>query len=133
MLGGAWLLRGGAPWWLRLPRAVRLAAGLLLLFVAWLAVAQARVIGINFLLSILVLVWVADIFAYFAGRAWGGRFVTAVLDNQKHIAIYTREEKNLAAEDARRIGEMRREFDAKLTKLLERGVASSRWSTCTRG
>lgn len=52
------------------------------------------------------------------------RFVTAVLDNQKHIAIYTREEKNLAAEDARRIGEMRREFDSKLTKLLERGVAS---------
>lgn len=52
------------------------------------------------------------------------RFVTAVLDNQKHIAIYTREEKNLAPEDARRIGEMRREFDAKLTKLLEKGVAS---------
>ena len=52
------------------------------------------------------------------------RFVTAVLDNQKHIAIYTREEKNLAPADAYRIGEMRREFDAKLTKLLERGVAS---------
>ena len=52
------------------------------------------------------------------------RFVTAVLRYQKHIAIYTREEKNLVAEDARRIGEMRREFDAKLTKLLERGVAS---------
>ena len=34
---------------------------------AWLAVAQARVIGINYLLSLLVLVWVADIFAYFAG------------------------------------------------------------------
>ncbi len=75
VLGGAWLLRGGAPLWLRLPRGVRLVSGLLLLFVAWLAVAQARVIGINFLLSILVLVWVADIFAYFAGRTWGGRFV----------------------------------------------------------
>jgi phosphatidate cytidylyltransferase len=44
------------------------------LWLAWLAVAQARVIGINFLLSILVLVWVADIFAYFSGRAFGGRF-----------------------------------------------------------
>jgi AcrR family transcriptional regulator len=52
------------------------------------------------------------------------RFVTAVLESQKHIAIYTREEKNLAAEDAHRIGEMRREFDAKLTKLLDRGIAS---------
>jgi phosphatidate cytidylyltransferase len=30
--------------------------------------------GINFLFSVLVLVWVADISAYFAGRALGGRF-----------------------------------------------------------
>ena len=75
VLGGAWLLRGGAASWLRLPRPVRLVSGVLLLVVAWLAVAQARVTGINFLLSILVLVWVADIFAYFAGRTWGGRMV----------------------------------------------------------
>jgi phosphatidate cytidylyltransferase len=51
-----------------------LGLGIAALWLAWLAVAQARVIGVNFLLSILVLVWVADIFAYFAGRAWGGRF-----------------------------------------------------------
>lgn len=75
VLGGSWLLRGGAASWLKLPRPVRLGGGLLLLFVAWLALAQARVIGINFLLSLLLLVWVADIFAYVAGRAWGGRFV----------------------------------------------------------
>jgi len=44
------------------------------LWVAWLAVAQARVIGINYLLSVMALVWAADIAAYFAGRALGGRF-----------------------------------------------------------
>ena len=40
---------------------------------AWLALAQARGIGINFLLSVFCLVWVADIAAYFGGRAFGRR------------------------------------------------------------
>lgn len=79
VLAGAWLLRGGVPLWATIPRWLRLLAGLLVLWCAWLAVAQARVIGINFLLSVLVLVWVADIFAYFAGRALGGRFSHAKL------------------------------------------------------
>ena len=74
VLAGAWVLRRGVSAWSGMPRKARLAAGLLAIWLAWLAVAQARVIGINFLLSILVLVWVADIFAYFAGRAFGGRF-----------------------------------------------------------
>jgi phosphatidate cytidylyltransferase len=74
VLAGAWLIRGGVAGWPKIPRAVRLAGGVLGLWVAWLAVAQARVIGINFLLSILVLVWVADIFAYFAGRTFGLKF-----------------------------------------------------------
>lgn len=74
VLAGAWLLRGGVSAWSGHPRAVRLVSGLIALCLAWLAVAQARVIGINFLLSILLLVWVADIFAYFAGKAFGGRF-----------------------------------------------------------
>jgi TetR/AcrR family transcriptional regulator, cholesterol catabolism regulator len=52
------------------------------------------------------------------------RFVTAVLGSQKHIAIYMREEKNLEPRDAYRIGEMRRDFDAKLSRLLEKGAVS---------
>src|SRR5689334_3213387 len=74
LAGGAWvlagglLLRAGVRGWPGIPRLVRLAGGLLALWLAWLAVAQARVLGINFLLSVLVLVWVADIAAYFAGR-----------------------------------------------------------------
>ena len=50
-------------------------------------------------------------------------FVSAVLHNQKHIAIYTREEKNLDAGDSAAIQRMRREFDRKLVKLLDDGVA----------
>jgi phosphatidate cytidylyltransferase len=74
VLIGAWLLRQGVAGWSRVPRAVRLLGGLIALWLAWLAIAQARMIGVNFLLSILTLVWVADIGAYFAGRAFGGRF-----------------------------------------------------------
>ncbi len=74
-VGGTVLLRGGTALWLQLWPGARLALGLLVLMAAWLAVAQARQVGINFLLSILCLVWVADIGAYFAGRTWGGRIV----------------------------------------------------------
>lgn len=74
VLVGAWVLHRGVSAWSAVPRSVRLLAGLLALWLAWLAVVQARVIGVNFLLSILVLVWAADIFAYFSGRAFGGRF-----------------------------------------------------------
>ncbi len=73
VLAGAWLLRQGVAGWSRIPRLLRLVGGMSALWLAWLAVTQARVIGINFLLSVLVLVWVADIFAYFSGRAFGGR------------------------------------------------------------
>ena len=74
VLVGAWLIRAGVAGWPKIPQPVRLVGGLLALSAAWLAVAQARTIGVNFLLSVLVLVWVADIFAYFAGRAFGLKF-----------------------------------------------------------
>ena len=74
VLLGGWALQRGVAAWAGLPRWLRLLAGLLALCLAWLALAQARVIGVNFLLSILALVWVADISAYFAGRTLGGRF-----------------------------------------------------------
>ena len=74
VLAGSWLLRQGVPGWSRIPQSFRLLGGVVMLFLAWLAIAQARVMGISFLLSILLLVWAADISAYFAGRAFGGRF-----------------------------------------------------------
>jgi AcrR family transcriptional regulator len=54
----------------------------------------------------------------------GRRFVTAVLESQKHIAIFAREEKNLLPQDFKRISDMRRDFDHKLSALLEQGVRS---------
>ena len=70
---GALALRSGPARWTRWPATVRLALGLLALWVAWLALAKARAIGVNFLLSALCLVWAADIGAYAAGRAFGRR------------------------------------------------------------
>ena len=79
VLAGAWLLRGGVAGWPRIPQGIRMVGGVLALWVAWLAVAQARSIGINFLLSVLVLVWVADVSAYFAGRTFGLKFTKGKL------------------------------------------------------
>ncbi|MDQ3061166.1 MAG: phosphatidate cytidylyltransferase [Pseudomonadota bacterium] len=74
VLAGGWLLRSGVAGWPRIPKPLRLVGGFIALWLAWLAIAQARIMGIEFLLSVLVLVWVADISAYFAGRKFGGRF-----------------------------------------------------------
>jgi phosphatidate cytidylyltransferase len=77
--GGAWvlvgalLLRIGVAGWPSIHRWIRTLGGVLALVLAWIAVAQARVLGINFLLSVLLLVWAADVFAYFAGKAYGNR------------------------------------------------------------
>jgi phosphatidate cytidylyltransferase len=79
VLGGALLVRAGVEGWPRIPAGVRIVGGVLVLAFAWLAMAQARVIGVNFLLSVLVLVWVADIFAYIAGRTLGGKFTSRKL------------------------------------------------------
>jgi phosphatidate cytidylyltransferase len=74
VLLGAWMIQRGVSGWSLWPRGVRWVCGLLLLALAWLALAQAHFKGVNFLLSVLVLVWAADVFAYFFGRALGGRF-----------------------------------------------------------
>ena len=54
----------------------------------------------------------------------GRRFVVAVLTSQRHVAIFTREEKHLLAADFHRINDMRRAFDRKLVRLLDEGVAA---------
>ena len=79
VLAGGWLLRQGVIGWPRISKVVRLLGGVVALWLAWLAVAQARVLGIDFLLSVLSLVWVADIAAYAAGRTFGGKFTRSRL------------------------------------------------------
>lgn len=73
VLGGAYALRAGPTGWPRIAQVGRLALGAVLLWGAWLAIVQAKVHGINFILSVFCLVWMADIAAYFCGRAFGKR------------------------------------------------------------
>ena len=74
VLGSAWLLSAGVAGWSKIPQSLRRISGLITLWLAWLAVSQARIQSVNFLLSVMCLVWAADTFAYFAGRTWGGKF-----------------------------------------------------------
>jgi len=57
----------------RLPRWLIVSACPLLLAAAWLGFVRLLAHGYLYLLSALALVWIADIAAYFAGRAFGRR------------------------------------------------------------
>jgi phosphatidate cytidylyltransferase len=83
VLGGAYALRAGPAGWPLIARGGRLALGALLLWGAWLAIAQAKVHGINFILSVFCLVWMADIAAYFCGRAFGKRKLSPAISPGK--------------------------------------------------
>jgi phosphatidate cytidylyltransferase len=73
VLGGAAVLRFGTSHWKRVPRGLRLVLGPALLVLAWLAVVESKLQGLNYLLSVFCLVWAADIGAYFGGRTFGKR------------------------------------------------------------
>jgi phosphatidate cytidylyltransferase len=82
-LGGTWVLRLGPGAWPALPKAARQALGLAALWLGWLALANAKSIGVNFLLSVLCLVWAADIAAYFGGKAFGRRKLAPTISPAK--------------------------------------------------
>ncbi len=73
VIGGFVVLRVGPSGWPRLPAAFRIALGLVALWTGWLALANAKAQGLDFILSVFALVWAADICAYFGGRAFGRR------------------------------------------------------------
>jgi phosphatidate cytidylyltransferase len=54
------------PW-----RLFLVIAGLVVLVACWHALVAARIVGVSFVLSVLLVVWLADIGAYFAGKAFG--------------------------------------------------------------
>lgn len=62
-----------APLWMWQKRNLRNFGGLgwFLLLAAWMALVEARQQGIAFMLSVMLLVWLADIGAYFSGKALG--------------------------------------------------------------
>jgi phosphatidate cytidylyltransferase len=80
---GRWLYVPAAAFWLfvapcwlrrrwRLPRSLLgVAIGLLLILPTWLALVQLRQAGALALIAIMAVVWLADIAAYFFGRAFG--------------------------------------------------------------
>jgi len=86
VLGGTWALGRGVAGWPRVPRALRLAVGLLALWTVWLAMVQAKAGGLNYILSIFMLVWTADVFAYFGGRAFGRRKLAPAISPGKSWA-----------------------------------------------
>ncbi|POR53681.1 phosphatidate cytidylyltransferase [Paraburkholderia eburnea] len=52
-------------------RVFLLAAGFVIFAACWHALVGARVLGVAFVLSLLLVVWLADIGAYFSGKAFG--------------------------------------------------------------
>ncbi len=83
-LGWAWLtvawvvaclllMPQGPQGWARVPAALRLASGLVVMLSTWWALTLARGVGVNFMLSVMCIVWASDIAAYFAGKRFGRR------------------------------------------------------------
>lgn len=63
-LKGKWALQGGV---------VGVLVGAVVLLPTWLAMVQLRILGPVVLLAIFAVVWMADIAAYFSGKAFGKR------------------------------------------------------------
>ncbi|MBC7663416.1 MAG: phosphatidate cytidylyltransferase, partial [Caulobacter sp.] len=73
VLGGAIALRAGPDGFKTLNPVLRFVVGWILIGAAWAALIASRERGLAYLGTVCVLVWAADIFAYFGGRALGKR------------------------------------------------------------
>jgi len=66
-------------------RSFYIVLGFILLPATWFALLYLRELGLVFLLSTMALVWVADIGAYFVGKAFGKRKLAAQISPGKSI------------------------------------------------
>lgn len=90
VLGGAWALKVGVPGWPRLWPLARLGLGWIILGTSWMAMSAAKAQGVGFLASVLAVVWMADIAAYFGGRAWGRRkLAVSISPGKSWEGVYT--------------------------------------------
>ena len=73
VVGGALALRAGPDGFRRLNPVLRFVVGWVLIGAAWAALIASWERGLAYLATVCALVWFADIFAYFGGRALGKR------------------------------------------------------------
>ena len=73
VLGGGAMLRAGPPRVATWPRGLRFVIGWALLAAAWFALVDLKAMGLPMLVSVVIIVWAADIAAYFGGRRFGRR------------------------------------------------------------
>lgn len=73
VIGGALALRAGPDGFKKLNAVVRFVVGWVLIAAAWAALIASWERGPAYLATVCGLVWFADIFAYFGGRAFGKR------------------------------------------------------------
>jgi phosphatidate cytidylyltransferase len=78
-------LKHGSASWQATPQVIRLVLGVILLISTGMALLQAKLIGTAFLISVLCLVWTADIAAYFVGRRWGKHKLAPTISPGKSI------------------------------------------------
>ena len=73
VIGGALALRAGPDNFKKVNVLVRFVVGWVLIAAAWAALIASWERGLAYLATVCALVWFADIFAYFGGRAFGKR------------------------------------------------------------
>ena len=79
------VLKWGIEGWRACPVSIRQLMGLVMMLGAWTSFSLAKALGTHFLVSVLVLVWTADVGAYFVGKALGRKKLAPILSPGKSL------------------------------------------------